>query len=78
MVTSGPQRCNSNSVMSRANKGDQDRLDSCSLDGIQEVRIKFLTRGSGSAAPVIASGGLEPSAVGLACEALAPLLVVSL
>ena len=49
-----------------------------SLDGMQEVRVEFLTRGSGLAAPVIASGGVEPSAAGRAWEALAPLLVVSL
>jgi hypothetical protein len=37
-VTSGPERYNSNPVMSRANESDQDRLDSRSLDGMQEVR----------------------------------------
>ena len=37
-VTSGPWRCNSKPVMSRANEDDQDRLDSRSLDGMQEVK----------------------------------------
>jgi hypothetical protein len=37
-VTSGPQRYNSNPVMSRANECDQHRSDSHSLDGMQEVR----------------------------------------
>ena len=36
-VTSGPQRYSSNPLMSRANESDQDRLDSHSLDGMQEV-----------------------------------------
>ena len=37
-VTGGPQRHSSKPVMSRANEADQDRLDSRSLDGMQEVR----------------------------------------
>jgi hypothetical protein len=37
-VTSGPQRCNSNPAMSRANEDDQGCLDRHSLDGMQEVR----------------------------------------
>jgi hypothetical protein len=47
-VTSGSQRRNSNPATSRANDRDQDRLDSRSLDGMQEV-----TRG---ASPRVAPG----------------------
>jgi hypothetical protein len=41
-VTSGPQRYNSNPMMSRANESDQDCCDSRSLDGMQGVTVSAI------------------------------------